>query len=65
MTDGVDPYAFLQEAAGRLDGLDTPDLNRLLDDLEYLYEGLDPELQPLADAVMERVRARLQSHGAA
>lgn len=58
--DGVDPYAFLQSAAGRLDGMDAARLDRLLDDLEYLYEVLDPELQPLADGVMERARARLE-----
>jgi hypothetical protein len=58
--DGVDPYAFLQSAAGQLDGMDAASLDRLLDDLEYLYEVLDPELQPLADGVMERARARLE-----
>lgn len=57
--DGVDPYAYLQSAAGRLDRMGAADLDRLLDDLEYLYEVLDPELQPLADGVMERARARL------
>ena len=57
--DGVDPYAFLQSAAGRLDGMDAASLDRLLDDLEYLYEVMDPELQPLADGVMEQARARL------
>lgn len=58
--DGIDPYAFLQAAAGRLDRLtDTESLDRLLDELEYLYEVMDPELQTLADGVMERIRARL------
>lgn len=58
--DGVDPYAFLQSAASRLDGMDAASLDRLLDNLEYLYEVLDPELQPLADGVLERARARLE-----
>jgi hypothetical protein len=57
--DGVDPCAFLQAAAGRLDGMDAAGVDRLLDDLESLYEVMDPELQPLADGVMERTRARL------
>jgi hypothetical protein len=58
--DGIDPYAFMHRAAGRLDGLTDPtELDRMLDDLEYLYEVLDPELQPLADKLMERVRERL------
>jgi hypothetical protein len=58
--DGVDPYAYMQSVAGRVDALaDLGELNRALDDLEYLYEVLDPELQPLADSLMERVRARI------
>ncbi|MGE5153347.1 MAG: hypothetical protein ACM3ST_04960 [Bdellovibrio bacteriovorus] len=61
--DGVDPYAYLQSAAGRLDRMEKADLDRLLDDLEYLYEVMDPELQPLADGVMERARARLAALG--
>jgi hypothetical protein len=61
MTEGVDPYAFLQSASGRLDGMDAASLDRLLDDVEYLYEVMDPELQPLAEQVMERIRARLEA----
>lgn len=56
---GVDPYAFMQQAAGRLDRISDPrELERLLDDLEYLFEVLDPELQDLAEQLMERIRAR-------
>ncbi len=58
---GIDPYAFMQAAAGRLDGIDDPaELDRLLDDLEYLFEVLDPELQYLADDLMQRTRDRLR-----
>jgi hypothetical protein len=58
--DGIDPYAFMQSAAGRVDALTDPaDLNRMLDDLEYLYEAMDPELQSLAEGLMDRVRERL------
>jgi len=58
--DGVDPYAFMQQAAGRLDGISSlGELNRLLDDLEYLYEVMDPELQALADGLIARVQGRI------
>jgi len=57
----VDPYAFLQAAAVRLDRMDAEELDRLLDDLEYLFEVMDPELQPLAEGVMELARTRLQT----
>ncbi len=56
---GIDPYAFLRQTAGRLDRItDRGELDRLLDDLEYLYEVIDPELQHLAEDMMERIRRR-------
>jgi hypothetical protein len=58
---GVDPYAYMQQVAGVLDRLDDrARLDTILDELEYLYEVLDPELQPLADSLMEKVRMRLE-----
>ena len=60
MSNGVDPYAYMQQVAGVLDRLDDrAQINTILDELEYLYEVIDPELQPLADDLMERLRARL------
>ncbi len=64
MTEGVDPYAFLQSASGQLDGMDAASLDRLLDDVEYLYEVMDPELQHLAEQVMEGIQARLEPYAA-
>jgi hypothetical protein len=50
----------MQQVAGVLDRLDDrAQINTILDELEYLYEVIDPELQPLADDLMERLRARL------
>lgn len=61
MSNGVDPYAYMQQVAGVLDRLDDrARLDTILDELEYLYEVLDPELQPLADGLMEKVRRRLE-----
>jgi hypothetical protein len=60
MSNGVDPYAYLQQVAGVLGRLDDRGrINTILDELEYLYEVLDPELQPLADDLIERLRTRL------
>jgi hypothetical protein len=60
VSNGVDPYAYLQQVAGVLDRLDDRGrINTILDELEYLYEVLDPELQPLADDLIERLRIRL------
>jgi hypothetical protein len=61
VSQGVDPYAYMQQVAGVLDGLDDrARLDTILDELEYLYEVLDPELQPLADSLIEKVRRRLE-----
>lgn len=61
MSDGVDPYAYMQQVAGVLDRLDDrARLDTILDELEYLYEVLDPELQPLADGLMDKERRRLE-----
>ena len=43
MSNGLDPYAYMQQVAGVLDGLDDrARINTILDELEYLYEVLDP-----------------------
>jgi ribosome assembly protein YihI (activator of Der GTPase) len=61
VSNGVDPYAYMQQVAGVLDRLDDrAQINTILDELEYLYEVLDPELQPLADGLMDRLRRRLE-----
>jgi len=61
VSNGVDPYAYMQQVAGVVDTLTDRDrINTILDELEYLYEVLDPELQPLADDLIERLRRRLE-----
>ena len=58
--NGIDPYATLQRAAGRINASQDPaELERLLDDIEYLWEVLDPELQGSAEQVMEGLRERI------
>lgn len=58
--NGIDPYAAMQRAGRRLqESQDPAELDRLLDDIEYLYEVLDPELQGLAEEVMDRLRERI------
>ena len=58
--NGIDAYATLQRAAGRIkESRDPAELERLLDDVEYLYEAMDPELQSVAEQVMDRLRERI------
>ena len=58
---GVDPYAYLQQVAASLEALGTRrEIETVLDELEYLYEIIDPELMYLADDLIERLRKRLR-----
>jgi hypothetical protein len=58
---GVDPYAYLQQVAASLESLSTRrEIETVLDELEYLYEIIDPELMYLADDLIERLRKRLR-----
>jgi hypothetical protein len=58
---GVDPYAYLQQVAASLESLGTRrEIETVLDELEYLYEIIDPELMYLADDLIERLRKRLR-----
>lgn len=61
--NGIDPYAYMQQVASQLDQLDGAALNSVLDELEYLFEVIPPDLQDLAEGLMERVRQRLASLG--
>ncbi len=58
---GVNPYVYLQQVAGRLTQLtERSEIETLLDEVEYLYEVIDPELQESADQLIAQLRARLE-----
>ena len=58
---GVDPYAYLQQVAASLETLSTRrEIETVLDEVEYLYEVMDPELMDLADDLIARLRKRLR-----
>jgi ribosome assembly protein YihI (activator of Der GTPase) len=61
--NGLDPYAYMQQVSAELERLGPEQLNTVLDELEYLFEVIPPELQDLADGLMERVRHRLGQLG--
>ncbi len=58
---GIDPYAYLQQVALKLNKLDSREsVETALDEIEYLYEVMDPELQPLAEQVMDQLRLKIR-----
>lgn len=59
---GINPFAYLQQVAGRLPTLsDRSEIETLLDEVEYLYDTLEPELQEPAVQLIEQLRLRLES----
>ena len=60
MTPGVDPYRYLAEVSRNLDTLtERAKIETVLDEVEYLFEVIPPELQDLAEPVIETLRKKL------
>lgn len=58
----MEPYRYLQQAAAQMHTLDTHEsVNRVLDELEFLYEALDPEMQDIATGLIEQLHERLKT----
>jgi hypothetical protein len=58
---GIDSLAWMQQLAARIDQLDThAEIEAALDDVEYLMDALDPELQGPAYQLVEVLRRRLE-----
>jgi hypothetical protein len=57
---GADPYSYLAEVSRTLDTLTLRDqIEAVLDEVEYLFEVIPPELQELAEPVIEVLRKKL------
>lgn len=62
---GIDSLAWMQQLAGRIEQLDKrAEIEAALDDVEYLMEALDPELQGPAIQLAETLRRRLEQANA-
>jgi hypothetical protein len=59
---GVTPYITLEKIAGRLKDLDTRDsVNEALDEVEFLFEVIPPELQGPAEDLIAQLRDKLKN----
>ena len=57
----MQPLQILQQIAGSLDRLDSADaVHRAMDEVEFVFELLPPELQELASGIRERLDQRLR-----
>ena len=60
---GVDPYAYLQQVSVSMDRLqDRDQIETVLDEVEYLFEVIPPELQDLAEPIIQELRKRLAEY---
>jgi hypothetical protein len=61
MMSGIDPYAYLQQVAMRMHELNSrTEIETVLDEVEYLFEVIPPEMQDNAEKLIEQLRIRLK-----
>jgi hypothetical protein len=61
---GIDSLAWMPQWAGHMDQLNgRAEIGSALDDIEYLMEALDPELQEPAHQSIEMLWRRLEAPG--
>ncbi len=59
-TPGVDPYRYLADVSRTMDSLTQRDkIETVLDEVEYLFEVIPPELQDQAEQIIEALRRKL------
>ena len=59
--NGVDPYAYMQQVAVSMDKLTARDeIETVLDELEYLFEVIPPEMQDNAEKLISMLREKLR-----
>jgi hypothetical protein len=60
MMNGIDPYAYMQQVAVTMDELTARDeIETVLDELEYLFEIIPPEMQDNAEKLIGLLRDKL------
>jgi hypothetical protein len=60
----IDPYAYMQQVAVKMDQLNGRDeIETVLDELEYLFEVIPPEMQDNAEKLISMLREKLAAAG--
>ncbi|MBT8119151.1 MAG: hypothetical protein KJN89_05485 [Gammaproteobacteria bacterium] len=58
--NGIDPYAYMQQVAIKMDEITSRDeIETVLDELEYLFEVIPPEMQDNAEKLISLLRKKL------
>jgi len=60
MSEAADPHVYLQQVALRMKDLtEREEIETVLDEIEYLYDIIDPEMQAGAEQLMAQLRHKL------
>lgn len=60
MKDSIDPMAHIQDIARRMDSLQQrSEIEKALEEVESLFEDIDPELQAPAYEIIKQLFAKL------
>ena len=62
--NGVDPIAYMHQVAAQMDRLeDRAEIETVLDEMEYLFEVIPPDLQEPAEQLILLLRKKLADAG--
>jgi len=60
MPNGIDPFQYLQRVSENFDSIDSRDqINTVLDELEFVFELLEPQFQHLAEDLIASLAVKL------
>ena len=60
----TNPYKYLEKVSELFDSLNTrEEINQVLDELEFLFDLIDPEFQEQVSDLISRLTKRLQELG--
>ncbi|MGB5519819.1 MAG: hypothetical protein WBO73_15355 [Gammaproteobacteria bacterium] len=60
--NGVDPYAYMQQVAMRMNEITSrTEIETVLDELEYLFEVIPPDMQDNAEKLIAMLREKLKN----
>ncbi len=60
----TNPYKYLEQVSELFDSLNTrEEINQVLDELEFLFDLIDPEFQDQVSDLISRLTRRLQELG--
>ena len=59
--NGVDPYAYMQQVSMKLNEITSrSEIETVLDELEYLFEVIPPDMQDNAEKLIAILREKLK-----